>query len=139
MEVIMAAFNWSDKYSVNVAEMDAQHKKLVGLLNELDEAMSQGKGRTIVGRILSGLFDYAATHFRDEESLMERHGFADIEAHKALHSKLTAQATSLNDDFQEGSISVTIETMNFLTNWLTDHILGTDSRYGAYLNGKGIY
>jgi len=49
----MSYLKWSDKYSLNVAEIDEQHKKLVGLVNEMYDAMHAGKGRDIIGTVIA--------------------------------------------------------------------------------------
>lgn len=40
--------NWTDKLSVNVIDMDLQHKKLIAMINQLHEAMAGGKGNEIL-------------------------------------------------------------------------------------------
>ena len=59
---------WKDDYLVNVREVDTQHKKLVSLVVELDTAMRQGKGRDVVGKILTSLVQYTQYHFGTEDS-----------------------------------------------------------------------
>lgn len=65
-------FPWDDMlYSVGIASIDAQHKKLVALVNNLFEAMKSGKGATVVGSILDELIQYTASHFKYAEECME--------------------------------------------------------------------
>ena len=52
----MVLFEWDDTYSVNVGEIDEQHQKLVGMLNDLHEAMEQGKDKDALQEILFCLF-----------------------------------------------------------------------------------
>jgi len=41
--------------------------------------------------------------------------------------------------FETGqSFILSTETMEFLKNWLIDHIMGSDQQYGPHLNAKGI-
>jgi hemerythrin len=40
----MALIQWNDGLSVNVVEIDRQHQKLIGMINDLNDAMRQGKG-----------------------------------------------------------------------------------------------
>lgn len=134
----MALMNWSDKLSVNIREIDEQHKKLVTMVNELHEAMSSGKGKEVIGKILTGLVQYVASHFATEERFMKTHSFPGYLAHKAEHDKLTKKALELQQQFQEGKPVITVEVMGFLKDWLSSHILGTDKNYAPYLNGKGV-
>jgi hemerythrin len=73
----MAMVTWNDNLSVNVAEIDLQHKKLVGLINELFDAMKIGKGKDVTGKILDGLISYTATHFTQEERYFDKFGYPD--------------------------------------------------------------
>ncbi|MGA2938094.1 MAG: hemerythrin domain-containing protein [Syntrophobacteraceae bacterium] len=64
----MALIQWNDSLSVNVVDIDKQHQKLVGMINELNDAMRQGKGKDALGKIVNGLIIYAGTHFKTEET-----------------------------------------------------------------------
>lgn len=134
----MALMSWSDKLSVNIREIDEQHKRLVGMVNELHDAMSSGKGKEAMGAILTGLVQYVASHFATEERHMKAHSYPGYLAHKAEHDKLTKKALELQQQFQEGKPVLTVALMGFLKDWLSSHILGTDMKYGPYLNGKGV-
>jgi len=134
----MALMTWSDNLSVNIKEIDEQHKKLVGMVNDLHDAMKQGKGNDVTGMVLSGLIQYVATHFAAEEKLMKAHAYPEYLKHKTEHDALTKQAVDLQDQFHGGKPVLTVELMSFLKNWLTNHILGTDKKYSPYLNGKGV-
>lgn len=134
----MAFMNWNDTFSVNIAEVDAQHKKLLGLLNELFDAMKVGKGREVVGKVLTDLIDYTVYHFDTEEKLFKRYNYPDYLPHKKEHDELTKRATALKTDFDKGKQVVTIEVMNFLKDWLNVHILQVDKKFGPFLNSKGV-
>lgn len=76
-----ATFQWKDSYSVKVAALDNQHKKLFDLVNELHVAMSQGHGKDVAGDVLRRLIDYTVHHFSAEETLMQKHNFPGLIAH----------------------------------------------------------
>jgi len=61
---------WSDQFSVNIQEIDEQHKVLVDLLNQLHNAIREHHGRATSREILNRLAEYTRTHFLLEESLM---------------------------------------------------------------------
>ncbi len=129
----MAYFEWYPTYSVENAKIDEQHRRLVGYLNELYEAMSAGKGGDALQKILSGLFLYTRTHFADEEALMAKAGYPDLEKHREKHRKMTEQVTSLNTAYRNGEVSSPMQISNFLKNWLMKHILETDKKYAPFL------
>ncbi len=51
----MPLIQWNESFSVNVVEIDKQHQKLVGMINDLYDAMHQGKGNDVLGKIIDGL------------------------------------------------------------------------------------
>ncbi|MCL4537578.1 MAG: bacteriohemerythrin [Nitrospirae bacterium] len=134
----MALFTWSDKYSVNINEIDNQHKKLIGIINELHDAMSKGKSNDILSNVLQDLIDYTRVHFANEERIMNMHGYHDYTAHKAAHEDLLRQVTKFDKEFREGKFGLSIQMMNFLKDWLSKHILETDKKYSPFLNSKGV-
>lgn len=129
---------WGEKYSVKIREIDNQHKKLIGMLNELSDAMSQGKGNDVLGRVLKGLVDYTLVHFKYEEQLMKDNGYEDFAAHKAAHDDLAKQASELYEQFKGGKALMSIKVLSFLSNWLNTHILNIDMKYSPVLVEKGV-
>lgn len=134
----MAMMEWSAAFSTNVKQFDEQHKKLVGMVNQLHDAMKIGKSGEVLGPILNSLISYTASHFADEERLMKQHGYPDFAAHKAEHDKLTKQVLDLQKQYQTNSTALSMPVMAFLKDWLVNHIQGNDKKYGPFLNGKGV-
>ena len=134
----MAVFNWKPEYSVGVAEIDKQHMVLIDMINELYDAMSQGKGQDVLKSILSKLTNYTITHFGWEEKNMSNYNYPESFDHKDAHKVFIAKVTDLNTKFTAGSTFITIEVGNFLKDWLLNHILKTDKKFGAFLNQNGL-
>jgi len=78
----MAYFEWTDELSVNVGAIDTQHKKLVEMINSLNEAMLAKKGREMQKTTIDAMVDYAATHFKLEEGYMAKFKYPGYDAHK---------------------------------------------------------
>jgi len=134
----MAYMSWKNDYSVGVKEIDQQHKKLIDLINALHEAMSKGQARSALGKILGELIAYCSTHFANEERLFAAHGYPDAADHKDKHQKMAAKVQALQQQFDQGKATITMDVMDFLQQWLDKHILGTDKKYGPFLNSKGV-
>ena len=134
----MALLSWKDEYSVNIKEVDDQHKKLIDMINELNDAMAQGKAKDVLGAILDKLVSYAASHFALEERMMQTHGYEGYPEHKDKHEKMTAKVLDLQRQYKSGQAAMTIDVMNFLKSWLDKHIVGTDMKYSAFMNSKGV-
>jgi len=134
----MAFINWDDSFSVNVKEIDAQHKKLVNMLNELYDAMRQGKGKEILGKTISGLIEYTDVHFKTEEKYFDKFGYPETEQHKKEHSDFVQKVLDFKKDFESGKLTLTVKVMNFLKEWLQNHIKGSDKKYSAFFNEHGL-
>lgn len=134
----MALMDWKEDYSVKVSTIDQQHRKLIGLINQLHDAMGAGRASKAVGDVLTGLIQYTLTHFDTEERYMQAHSYPGFLAHKRDHEDLKSQAQELYSQFQNGKLTVPLETSRFLKEWLNNHILGKDKKLGAFLAQKGV-
>lgn len=134
----MALLNWSKEYSVDVQSIDLQHQKLFEMLNELHDAMKEGKGGQIAPAILTRLVTYTREHFAAEEGMMKRTGYPDFVRHKAEHDKLTGEVVSLVQDFAQGKVALSMKLTNFLRDWLQSHILACDKKYSAHMYAAGV-
>jgi len=134
----MALIKWDDSFSVNIVEIDGQHQKLVGMINDLNDAMRQGKSKDVLGKIVSGLIGYAGTHFKTEEKYFDQFGYPETNSHKKEHSDFTQKVAEFKNQFDKGAFGLSIEVMNFLSNWLQNHIKTVDKKYGAFFNEKGL-
>jgi hemerythrin len=134
----MALINWSESLSVNVAELDQQHKKLIGLINELNDAMKIGRGKDILERIVNDLVVYAATHCKTEEKYFARFEYPDTFNHRREHIALVRKISGFKEKFDNGSEPLTVEVMRFMSDWLRKHIMETDKKYGKFFNEKGL-
>lgn len=129
---------WSEKYAVGVDRFDSEHKRLIALINDLNTAMAESRGKEEIGRTLSELVDYTKIHFGGEESLMRDHHYPGYNAHKEEHDKLTAQVLEFEREFEAGSMALSFKIMRFLRDWLGGHIQVTDKKYGPFFNERGI-
>lgn len=134
----MALFEWKDIYSVNIKTVDDQHQMLVASLNELFEAMRSREANAVISGILKGLIDYVGVHFSYEESLMQKHNYPGYAQHKKEHEAFVAKVSDFVEKQKAGKLMLSMEVMNFLKQWLKDHIMGSDKKYSPFLNQKGV-
>jgi hemerythrin len=134
----MSLFAWDAVYSVSIREIDRQHQKLFALFNELYDAMQQGDGNEVIGKVLASVVDYTAYHFAHEEELFRKYGYPDEAAHRAEHANLTEQAKALEQRLRAGQSEVTEVTLKFLCDWLTHHIIVSDKKFAPFLIDKGV-
>ncbi len=132
------ALEWDKSFTVGVDKYDNAHKVLFNMVNDLADAMQQKKSKEAVGRVLNGLAEYTINHFADEERSFAQTHYPEETQHKALHKKLLEQVTELIGKFNAGETLIAQDVINFLQDWLINHIKGTDKKYGPHLNKNGI-
>jgi hemerythrin len=129
-------YEWKDSYSVKVNQIDQQHKTLFSLINDLHSAMKLGKAGDVVAKTLEGLISYTKTHFRDEEAMLSKAKYPLLPQHKAIHDGFIAKIVELQQKSKSGNLSLSIEMLQFLGEWIKNHILQTDRQYSAFLSAK---
>ena len=134
----MAIFLWSDRFKINVKVLDDQHRQLIRVINELHDAMQSGRGRDVIGTTLTKLINYTMTHFSTEEEILLRNRFPMYAEHKRQHDLLTGKVVKYKKEYDAGATTTSVEILNFMIQWLTDHLLKTDHQYSAYLNQCGV-
>lgn len=134
----MAFIAWTDELSVEIEEIDEQHKKLVNMINDLSYAMSKGKGRDVIESILSGLTDYTLEHFSNEENYFKRFGYSGSLKHKREHKDFVDKITQFQCDYKSEKVMLSLEIMNFLKDWLQSHIKGSDKEYIRCFKENGL-
>lgn len=134
----MALFQWRDDYSVKIPSIDVQHKKLVDMLNQLNDGMASGNGSAQLAPLLEGLVDYTAKHFAYEEKLFKQHGFPGSERHIAEHRNLVEQVIDFKRRYEAGQATINMQLLKFLKDWLVMHILGSDKEYSNHLVERGV-
>jgi len=148
---------WKKEYSVNLEEIDEQHKVLIKLINNLENIYENMDSYSNFDSLLMGtlneLKNYTILHFSTEEVLMRMFDYDDFEEHKAGHDKfvalvnkniikvgelLTRRAKSKNVDEKERikeEVEVLIKgILEFLQNWLIKHIMKSDKEYVEFFN-----
>ena len=129
----MAFFTWNQDLSVGNAFIDGDHQKLIAMINSFHEAMEQGRGNAVVGKVLNNLVIYTREHFGREEAEMTRIRYPQQAAHKAEHDKLMREVQELQSGFDGGNTMLTIRISKFLRDWLLTHIKQTDQLLAAAL------
>lgn len=124
---------------MGIASIDEQHKKLINIINALNDAMLLGESNELLGKTFTNLAAYTQKHFTYEENMFAEYGYADSQEHKRQHTELIAQVVALKERFidnPQGTISA--DLMLFLKRWLTNHIMRTDKDYTEFLLSKGV-
>lgn len=121
---------WNLSYSVGNQLLDEQHRNLLQLCkmaeNFLREGSAQGTEEFFV--VLGYLCDYAAKHFRAEESLLLKYAYPFFEEHKLEHEEFVSKLTAFFNSAVHGNADKQ-GVHQFLTRWWLHHILDSDMQY----------
>jgi len=130
---------WKDEYSVGIDSIDQQHRKLINLINQLSTAVDYSTGEEFEREALAELVEYTKTHFVYEEGLMEDNGYPDFEAHRAQHRAMIAEVGIVLTEYEKDHDKAMSHAVDYLKEWLINHINGTDKQYSSFLIGKGVH
>ncbi len=135
----MTILEWSDGLSIGVRELDEQHKRLIEYINLLHDAVQQGEKRQGVEKLLEDLVRYTEFHFSTEEKYMYQYLYVSRLAHKEGHEHLLFQVRQLQQDLHKAAGPVQWNDLDFLKEWLLDHILHADKLMGEHLNSRQVF
>jgi len=136
------SFEWKDRYSLNIPEIDEQHKRLfeigyhaynLAMLNDgydhYDEIMT----------IVDELLDYVKYHFEYEEKLLEKYNYSKFVSHCNEHNFYIDKIAHISGDKVDADQQKAIlDILNFLSEWISNHILIIDRQYANELREKGF-
>jgi hemerythrin len=130
---------WKESYSVGIAVLDEDHKRLLNLINQLQTAAHYHTSDSYEQEAFDALVDYTRNHFQREEELMKQHGFPGLDAHHLQHQEMIAEMGKQVAAYQKDRDATIEGTIRYLQNWLLNHINGTDKEYSEFLNAKGVH
>lgn len=134
----MSMMQWSDDYSVEIQEIDEQHKCIVGYINELYAALSKKEHFDLVADVIQKLLEYTKVHFAVEEALMRIFHYEGYEHHKEIHDHIIQQVLMYQGKFMAGDNKVGMELLIFLKGWLFEHINRVDKQYIDTFHAAGV-
>lgn len=134
----MAILIWNQSYSVGVRELDEQHQALLRMINEMHYAMNNDKGQEAISAIIEQMFDYMETHFATEEGYMRQCGYLGLPAHQREHEEFRSKARELKQRVEAQEFVLSFEIVQFLSDWLQNHIMVTDMKYTTLLAEQGM-
>lgn len=126
----MDAFIWNPCFVTGLVDVDAQHQRLVDLINRFGERLTQHEkaADTPLAAVFGELAEYAQYHFREEETLMAAHRVdaRHVQSHCASHTQFLDEVGRLHASANAGDPDAARALFDFLTHWLAYHILGAD-------------
>ena len=129
---------WDDKYSVGISMIDEEHKKFIDIINKVIVAKEHNDNPEGVREVLYEMIKYALNHFATEETYMIKFNFPEFQLHRNEHLDFTDKAVANINKVINGDYQVANELLEYLKQWLLNHIQKTDRKYIDCFNKNGL-
>jgi hemerythrin len=123
---------WTKEFSVGVPEIDEQHKKLFEIINSFFDGLKSGHSQKSMVTAFDEVVSYTKYHFEAEERYMDESQYADRQNHKRVHKQLILRIEEFQKDFEHQKNGISLDFLQFLAQWLPDHILFHDKQYAPF-------
>lgn len=128
----MSVIKWRESFNTGIEQFDEEHKKIVELVQGVFEAVKENRGGDFE-KVIQELVDYTGYHFTNEEQAMMADEYPEIEQHRKEHQKLMEQAANFQEISKDMNKEQVQKFYRFLRDWLLDHIINCDKKYGEYV------
>ena len=135
----MKQIEWTDDFSVGVASLDEQHKKIINFINKLIDQPEIDVHSETVHDILAEMLMYSKEHLYDEEMLLRKNGYPHFDSHVHYHMSYLEKFVDLSMSATESNETVPADLLAFLRDWWINHILNEDMKYKSFFAQKGIH
>jgi len=125
---------WEDSYSLGITIIDDQHKKLIGMINNLFQNCKKqdSTAKAAIAVVFKETGDYAQTHFKDEEMLLRQAFYPNLDEHISQHKSFMNEVWDIFSKFNQDN-DAPVKLARFLKKWLLTHIAVVDKQYVPYL------
>ena len=133
---------WTEKLAIGISSIDSQHKELFKHINNLVIAIKEHRCKSEIDNTIKFLDDYAKVHFSAEEKHMLEANYDGLEKQREDHRKYLAALAELKEQasrprVQGSSYDLSATTNQVVVDWIVDHILTIDMKFGEFLKQKG--
>ena len=132
---------WTEKLATGISTIDSQHKELFKRINNLVTAIKQQRCKSEIDGTIKFLDDYARVHFSEEEKQMRDSNYGGLEEQRADHKKYLTALAEIKEQaslprIRGGSYDLSATTNQVVVDWIVDHIMKVDMRFGAFLKSR---
>ena len=134
----MSAFQWKEEYNLNIEEIDRQHKKLMEIGRRAYDiaVIDDGYDRyDEIITILDELLEYTKYHFEYEENMLKQYNYEHIHNQEEEHAFYVYKINEVasREDIDDNQRKVVLEIIDFLSEWISKHIMVADREYAVFL------
>lgn len=124
----MSLITWRDEFSVGVAAVDHEHREMIALINELDQAMQSDASQAAVVQALGEIYARISAHFALEEKTMRAARYTDFATHKQDHEQLLDELLDVIDSVDDDGRYDRADLSRNLERWFSDHFRTHDAK-----------
>jgi hemerythrin-like metal-binding protein len=133
--------SWNDDFVTGVQEIDEQHMILVNTLNEASSKLTSDNSQSVLLDFTQELLAYALYHFETEEALMQQYDYQNadqisMQQHLKEHRSFSQQIIAVREQIHAGKNVEIPELLDYLYQWLVNHILKTDKALAKQILAK---
>ncbi len=124
----MSLLQWKDEFKVGITEVDHEHRELIGLINELHEAIQQSVDPDQILDSLGEIYAQISAHFALEEKMMRKTRYPAYAEHKEDHEILLDDLRDIMDDVEDDGVLNEAQLITDLNRWFGDHFQTHDAK-----------
>ncbi len=129
---------WEEKYSVGVKLIDDQHKMMFATINELLDAVNTSPTKEKLHGIIDQLIKYKKFHFATEERYFEEFNYENTKDHINRHNIFNLKLVEIQKKWGDNNLSLAFDLVDFLEDWLIDHLMTADQEYKECFKAHGL-
>jgi len=129
---------WSDEYNLGIKIIDDQHREFVEIIDELYTSLQNVSSKPDLEKILEKLVNYKNIHFSTEEKYFKEFNYEGAVEHETQHRMFNEKITEFQKKSQEGTYNIGFDLIDYLEDWLVDHLANMDKKYVACFHEHGL-
>lgn len=125
--------SWNSSYECGHPIIDAQHRRLFGISNELVVAVLSRKSKIAVAVLLDELVEQIANHFVSEEAILAGIKHVEYAQHCEHHRSLSERLAALREGHRHDKVSVSELVTFVFHDVIIKHIITQDLNFSETL------
>jgi hemerythrin-like metal-binding protein len=127
--------SWQYEYSVEVTEIDTQHRELMDMVNDMIDHSTdpQGERKIFFQGVIGATYNHLAKHFDTEERMLVKAGYDKLAEHRKEHEKLSAKVKDIRSELENNNEDTAMrELIMTFKEYFQSHILMYDKEAKDY-------
>lgn len=137
MEQELHIYPWSKELETGIEILDSQHKNFLMHANSFIIKTKAGKANEGIREEFEFIKDYLMYHFQTEETFLYENKYDKYGEHQAEHLQMKFKAKMIENALEEEDPEKVVkEFVEFVNEWVVNHILKSDLEFSRYLNNS---